>query len=256
MTVLTVTRGRPDLLRDRCLASVRRQTVHVRHLVIVDDCPDTLATITKLRPGAEVLYSPRSASDHSGPGRLARLRNLAVAQATTTRIAFLDDDNEWAPEHIDSLLSLARTTGFPAVHSQRIVMYPDGSPWTNETWPWSRDPVESRKKYAYALSCGVVTPGTPYLRDRADPHRREGSWRDVDLNTWLFERDLLLAHPFLEEYTSEHEGDFMGEDSVLLEELLDADVAIAGTEQATLKYYLGGWSNCGEEEWEGGFAWR
>ncbi|MEO3830326.1 glycosyltransferase family A protein [Actinomadura sp. B10D3] len=256
VTVLTVTRGRPDLLQERCMASVRKQTVRVRHLVIVDGCPATRAALPESPPGTEVLYSPRSASDHSGPGRLARLRNLAVARATTDRIAFLDDDNEWEPEHIESLLSLARATGSPAVHSERIVLHPDGSPWLDGTWPWSRDPAESRRKYAFALACGVVTPGTPYMRDRADPHRRTGAWRDVDTNTWLFERDLLLAHPFLEEYTPQHETDFMGEDSVLLEELLDAGVAIACTKRPTLRYYLGGFSNCGGKGREDGFAWR
>jgi len=256
VTVLTVTRSRPGILQERCLSSVKRQTVPVRHVVIVDGCSATLQDLSTRRPEAEVIFCPRSANDRSGPGRLARLRNLAVTQATTKWVAFLDDDNEWESDHIDSLVTLAETSRIPAVHSQRRVLHSDGSPWVEAEWPWSRDPDESRRKYAHALHCGVVTPGQPYMRDRADRHTQAGSWRDVDLNAWIFERTLLLAHPFLEEYTASHERDFVGEDSVLLEELLEADVPIACTGRPTLRYYLGGWSNRVGGQEEEGFSWR
>lgn len=46
----------------------------------------------------------------------ARTRNRALMSATTTWVAFLDDDDEWYPHHVDTLLLAAESTDADVVY--------------------------------------------------------------------------------------------------------------------------------------------
>src|SRR5687767_13274122 len=110
--VVTVTRGRPELLR-RAMASVRAQDYEgdVEHVIVVDDDPASVAAANDVpgRPGLRVVCHPvprPPAETDEPPGdrrfvypRLSRLFNAGARLCTAGWIAFLDDDNEYQPNH-------------------------------------------------------------------------------------------------------------------------------------------------------------
>lgn len=51
--------------------------------------------------------------DHEGS---ATTRNRALANVATEWVAFLDDDDEWYPQHLKALLAAARSTGADVIY--------------------------------------------------------------------------------------------------------------------------------------------
>lgn len=79
--------------------------------------------------------------DRQGP---AAMRNRLIAQATTDWIAFLDDDDELGPEHLQACLDCAEETGADVVYPWFVVVggtdpFPQhfGRPWDPD------DPVQT-----------------------------------------------------------------------------------------------------------------
>ena len=260
ITVITVTRSRPVLLL-RAIESVRRQDYrgHLRHLVLVDDCPATTAvlqTVVRQVPHLSWRSMSREPGEQSGPHRLARLRNLAVRIARTPWVAFLDDDNQYEECHLSSLLACALATGVPAVHSERTLHRPDGSPYLEPRMPWKRDHAEGRRVYRELLDKGVFVPGSNVVHDRADPLDHPDPAQMVDTSEWLFARDLLLRIPFCERYSLSDWEQMIPEDNKLLRRLVAERVPIASSRLPTLRYCLGGYSNSFSPDHETALAWR
>lgn len=246
-TVITVTRRRPELLA-RCVGSVARQDFGgpLKQLVVADDCPATVAAVAELARGGDVLRCvavERSAADESGPPRLASLRNLAASLVDTPWLAFLDDDNEFEPEHLRTLFACAEATRCPAVHSHRRLLHLDGRPFLEPSWPWCRDPAEARARYRQMVELGIMTPGSNVVRDRVETRPGRPRVLLVDTNVWLLRTELLLEHPIPEDFSYQDWLDNLAEDDKLLESLVGAGVPVECTGLATVKYYLGGYSN-------------
>lgn len=245
ITVVTVTRGRPDLLR-RATRSIASQDVDapVQHLVIVDDCNSTAIEIGTTNPyvyeDSDVLFVERRSAERTGPARLGYLRNLSVSRAAYDWIAFLDDDNEFDNDHLSSLLTTARATSRPAVHSHRRLYLPDGEPFTEPIFPWCRDRAFARAEYQRLLEAGVFVAGDNVVRDAVDASR---GVQMVDMGEWLLERRLLATVGFQERYTDVDWERVVPEDNKLLRELVARGVPLATTGRPTLRYYLGGYSN-------------
>ncbi|MBS1789631.1 MAG: glycosyltransferase family 2 protein [Acidobacteria bacterium] len=245
IAVATITRGRPGLLQ-RAIVSLHNQDYSgpVTHLVVVDDCPDTRAFLdAKMLDKTLWHYSAREAGEKSGPGRVANLRNLAVRLASASWIAFLDDDNEFEPNHLSSLLDCALRSGSRAVHSHMKIFWPDGSPYLESRMPWWRDSEEGKELYNNLCTKGVFQPGSNIIRDRADPLGHPDPARTVDMGEWLLERKLLLEYPFPTVYDHIDWANATCEDDKLMEILIQNGVGIACSELPTLRYYLGGYSN-------------
>lgn len=248
ITVITITRGRPVLLR-RAIASLGTQEYagQVAHMIVVDDCPPTammLATMAFSPPSMfEWRLAKRAHADLDGPARLARLRNMAVRMATSDYVAFLDDDNEFTPNHLSSLTACIQATGCRAAHSWRQIYWHDCAPYLEARMPWKRDLHEAKRLYEELREKGIFIAGSNVLRDRADPKGHPNPARMVDMGEWLFERTLLQEFPFCEQYSYEDWLNVVPEDNKLLQTLVDHDVRIASTGLATLRYYLGGYSN-------------
>ncbi|MBB5078753.1 glycosyltransferase family 2 protein [Nonomuraea endophytica] len=264
--VVTLTLGGPRLLRAMASVFTQDYTGPIEHVVVSDDNPAavSVARAAPTRPGLRVSphlvrRPPEEAGDlrrdirHVYP-RLSRLFNAGVRAATTTWIAFLDDDNELAPDHLSSLIACARANDADAVHSARTIHRPDGSPYLDEVWHTARDPQEGARIYELMCQRGVRIRGTNILMDRVDPVR-PSSFRPstvlqaddpvflVDQSAWLIRRELLLAAPIPEEFTEEDFISNTAPDDKLLQVLMDRGVAIHSTGQPTLRYYLGGVSN-------------
>lgn len=99
VTVVTPVYNRAGVLA-RALASVRAQTLPPADVIVIDDgSSDDTAAVAR-RAGATVLRHPQSL----GSGEA---RNTGIRAASTRWIAFLDSDDEWAPDHLQTLLTAA-----------------------------------------------------------------------------------------------------------------------------------------------------
>jgi len=245
VTVITVTRNRPYLLK-RTISSIESQTLKPKpfHLIIIDDCRETEKFLFRQKPPlAKWYYLSRSNDEESGVSRLAKLRNVATNLAFTPWITFLDDDNEYKPNHLESALNCALQSGCRAVHSWREFYLPDGSPYLAEIYPWSKSEIEGKTRFLELLNSGVFQRGSNIARDRADSKRINNPVRTVDANCLLIDRFLLLDVRFQEEYDQSDYDEMIGDDDKLISDLINRDEKIASTKQPTVKYYLGGFSN-------------
>jgi glycosyltransferase involved in cell wall biosynthesis len=254
VTVITLTRRRP-LLVQRAIKSVQAQeTVHsVHHLILVDDCPETrtlLDSVTGRHPNIEVLYMAREPHEVSGPGRSSRLRNFGVRRSADRWIAQLDDDNEWTADHLDLLIECAVGHAVRAVYSQLSLLNQDGTPYLAPLWPWARSQAEARDIYQDYVAKGICTPGSNIVRDRPGVLDEP-----VDTNAWLLSRELLLEVPFEERFTDSDARNLVGEDDKLFWTLVERREPIVCTRKATLRYYLGGYSNNPAGKTDESFSW-
>ena len=254
VTVITLTRRRPTLVQ-RAIRSVRAQrTEHaVHHVGLIDDCPDTHAVLAAAAghyPELEVLYVPREPHEVSGPGRSSRLRNLGVRRSADPWIAFLDDDNEWTADHLQTLVACARAEGARAVHSHVSLVNPDGSPYLQPRWPWARSDAEAEQIYRDRVAKGICVPGSNVVRDRPGPHDEP-----ADSSSWLLARELLLEVPFEEHFSQSDAENLIGEDDKLFWALTSKGEPMSCTRRPTLRYYLGGYSNSAGGRTAETFAW-
>jgi glycosyltransferase involved in cell wall biosynthesis len=265
VTVITLTRRRPDLLA-RAIASVRAQDYAgpVEHLVVIDDDPDTAARLETVDDRGRVLryhLEPRPPEER-GPDadgrayvypRIARLLNLGVRLASSPWVAFLDDDNDYEPDHLSTLSECARRNACSAVHSVRQMVWRDGSPYLEESFPGAPNPEEGARLYRLMCERGVWVAGTNVLRDRVDSEQdgfRNSTVMDasdpvflVDQSLWLIRRDLMLEFPIPETFSDEDVAANTCPDDKMLEVLVRAGVKIVSSGLPTLRYHVGGISN-------------
>ncbi|MEU1228951.1 glycosyltransferase family A protein [Streptomyces sp. NPDC005828] len=253
VTVVTPTKGRPDLL-ERALRSVAAQEgVSAVHVVVGDDCPHLgdedrrraleaefpHARFVNVRPG-----------DHPGmpqdylPARLAHLRNFGISLADTPYVAHLDDDNAYAPDHLRSLVDLLeRTPGAEVAHSWRRLLTHDGADYVPDGEdPWHPIPRQRAASYRSLAEQGVFVPGSSVVRDAMRVIDGKLLSR-VDTNELLIRRETHARIPFPTTYTVWQRILETTEDMALCQELLRHGVSTACSERPTVDYYMGGFSN-------------
>jgi hypothetical protein len=260
LTVVTVTRARLSLLR-RALRIVREQDYPhpIVHLVVVDDDEERYAALAAETRVAESVphrsvawwFARRRPDDSPGPAVLGRLRNGAVSRAETPLVAFLDDDNLLERHHYSSLLHCMQQTGCAAVHSQRRLQWPDGTPYLTQRSPWKRTIPAARARYRELRRHCVYVPWSNIVRDQVHPRSRPDRIQMVDTSEWLFTREQAMATPFGEVFSTDDWRNVTGEDNKLLAALVDGDVPVASSHLPTLHYVLGGFSNAFTGETEG-----
>jgi hypothetical protein len=124
VSVILPTRDRAPLLR-RALAGALGQTLRDLEVVVVDDgstddTPRVLARAAEDDPRIRLLRCGRS-------GGVSAARNRGVREARGEWVAFLDDDDDWAPEKLARQLAVADAD--PAVglvYCPYRYRYPDG----------------------------------------------------------------------------------------------------------------------------------
>jgi glycosyltransferase involved in cell wall biosynthesis len=115
--VIPTTLKRPQLL-ERALASVRRQRgVRARIVVVADVDPGTQVPVMGADVDLVVLDGPLGA---------CAARNAGIAAAHGDWIAFLDDDDVWAPDKLSAQVREARNHGPDVVVSSRFNMIVNG----------------------------------------------------------------------------------------------------------------------------------
>ncbi len=211
----------------------------MHHLIVIDGeatprpcdvTADGLRTIVQL-------YA-RTESDSDGPGRVGRLRNVALGMVSDPYIAFLDDDNAWLPDHLESLWATSREQEGAIAYSWRRLLYADGSPYLKHEFPWARDPVLRRRIYKSLVTAGVFECGSNIVRDCPEA---EFTW--IDLGEWLLPTNLITEIGFADEFDEWDWFNITVEDRQLPEAFLARGVSLIPTQRATLLYYLGGYSN-------------
>ena len=257
--MVTISRRRPDLLR-RCMKSVENQdyTGTVKQLIVVDDCARTMAFLaeeSQRNGNLSYVLARRPATESSGLPRLARLRNYAVTLVDTSWIGILDDDNEYEANHIASLVECAVTSSCPAVHSHRQLLSFEGDPFLEPRWPWCRDPKQAEERYCEMVEKGVIRRASNIVRDRVDVSPGGSGVVMVDTNLWLIKTEVLWRVKFAEQYSYQDWLDNVTEDDKLVETLVSAGIKIACSEQPSLKYYLGGYSNDFKREYSHSEPW-
>lgn len=137
-----VYRPGPELF-ERALASIRAQTYGHWEAILVCDGPEpeTAARVADL--GDErirCVQRPRNGpypEDPAARWRVAGVHpfNHAVALARGAWIAPLDQDDEWASDHLEVLLDAARRTGAEVVFGVARVVLEDGEETWFGSWP-------------------------------------------------------------------------------------------------------------------------
>jgi len=186
VTVVMPTIGGRDALRERALRSVQAQTVQPFDVVVVHD---------RDRKGA------------------AWARNAGAAQVTTTYLAWLDDDDEFLPNHLEVLLAAAKETRADLVYS-----YP-------ELPGWDRDPM------AVAQDGVWVSPfGVPFGREQELHLRYQGNFIPI---SYLARARLIRAVGGMPPCG----GRGYEEDYQLLLRLLNVGAKFVHVSQVTWRYY-------------------
>lgn len=98
VSVITSTWQRRELLLTRAMPSVRAQDWPHEHIVISDG-PDPALAFWLPSRHPEIIYAELPEHEPARHwGHLARLRGMELARGEL--IAYLDDDDEWEPEHL------------------------------------------------------------------------------------------------------------------------------------------------------------
>jgi len=241
-------RGKPAIIR--AFDSIKNQTGPFRLsvLVIGDNpnwAPDELDDMRDSEIPLNVLAMTTDASWRRAPSvlRVARLRNIAIEYTEGDFICFLDDDNAWQPDHLNSLFEAIMESGAEGAYSWRRLFMRDGTPWNQPTFPWGFDEQRKSEIYNALLRDGIMDRQNNIFRD---DHSYRGLHKDlalVDMGSWLFRRTLLEKLRFETTYSDFDLRNSVTEDDKLLADINASGVHVICTRRPTLAYFLGGYSN-------------
>jgi GT2 family glycosyltransferase len=117
VSVVLPTRNRRRLVMQAIACALAQRDVRVEVLVVdegsSDGTPEALAAMTD--PRIRVLRN-------DVPAGVARARNAAIEQARAEWVAFLDDDDLWAPAWLATALEVAGRTGAGVVYGGRVMV--------------------------------------------------------------------------------------------------------------------------------------
>lgn len=132
VTAIPTYRRPEDLLV--AVRSALAQTVRDQLVVVVDDGSGSLAA-------AGLPDDPRlvAVAMERNSGDCGVVRNVAMRLTASTYVAFLDDDNVWAPDHLETALAVLEAPDGPdAVYTAVRRVLPDGSEHDVLSVPWDR----------------------------------------------------------------------------------------------------------------------
>lgn len=253
VSVLVVS-NRPWSKLRAALHTVLQQDFRGRiHVVVIGDNPDWRpdepAKLSRGRVLIEAfgLAGGRAFRDQAPVKRVSRLRNIALTFARERFVCFLDDDNRWEANHLSTLASVLESGEVLAAHSWRQLVDADGAPWCARYFPWACEPKRKTQLFKIFCRAGVMSPGSHIFRDTSQLLVKGKRIGAVDMGAWMFERSVFDSLRFETEYTEWEVENSVTEDDKLLAAMTDAGLPVACSEQATLKYSLGGYSNrvCG-----------
>jgi hypothetical protein len=246
VTVVIVSRGRPEI--GEAIESVCRQdyTKPIRLLILGDNWPELLCALPSSDGIETIVCKCRRGNDGPEPDpyrRVAYLRNLATTLVTTRRLCFLDDDNVWEPAHLSTLMAVINDSRCVAVHSWRRLMDRHGDPVLPRRYPWLPPGPQADMLFAVYVQHGVMDPRDCVIRDRATLPVEGHDYGMVDMGEWLFDRSVFSIVQFDDQGPADKYQLHTGEDDKLLREIRRLTIPVVCSQEATLRYRLGGFSN-------------
>lgn len=181
VTTIIPTCGRPETLL-RAVRSALAQTVEDHVVVVVDD-------------GAGLPVLPRdrrlvavSLSHNTGCAGL--VRNVGLALAHSPYVAFLDDDNEWRPEHLAMALA-ALDAGADLVYTGVERVHPDGTVLDVLSRPFDRRELAEE---SYVDTNSIVVRHGPEVRFSRLPRTRSTLPKEDWELVWRLSRSRRTVH--------------------------------------------------------------
>ena len=180
VTIVIPTHNRWPLLSSAALPSALEQEGVDLEVVVVDD-GSTDGTADRL----EQLREPRlRVVRHERARRVAAARNSGIGAALGTWLAFLDDDDLWAPDKLRRQLDVAHAEQASLVYSA-VVALDGGWRTLHATWPDVPDRLHER-----LLVSNVIPAGSSNVLVRADVIRAAGGFDErltytEDWDLWL-----------------------------------------------------------------------
>lgn len=157
VSVITPTWQRHKALLGRCYSSVQRQRAIGLEHIVVSDGPDPVLRAVIPEDVRYFELPEHDQTRHWG----APARNFGLAQARGEFIAYLDDDDEWMPNHLASLAEALRDdpeAGF--ARSCAMIPVENGFPWRIGDGPILHGRVQSSMlMHRRSLEANWVTAG-------------------------------------------------------------------------------------------------
>ena len=180
VSVVIPTRNRWPMLSTHALPSALAQEDVALEVVVVDDASDDGTADLVEAVGDPRVRVVRNEANR----RLPASRNVGAAAARGTWLAFLDDDDLWAPRKLRAQLDAADATGATWVYAQCIVVDGEGRPLDIHPFP------EPDELGALLLGGNHVPGGGSNVIVRADTFREIGGFDEglrffEDWDLWL-----------------------------------------------------------------------
>jgi GT2 family glycosyltransferase/MoaA/NifB/PqqE/SkfB family radical SAM enzyme len=105
ISVIVPTHNRPEMLRD-AIQSVLKQTFQDFEIIIVNDAGQDASSVAQSFYSSKVKYI-----SHDTNKGLAAARNTGIRAASGKYIAYLDDDDIYYPEHLETLFTFLQESG-------------------------------------------------------------------------------------------------------------------------------------------------
>ncbi|MBI3118135.1 MAG: glycosyltransferase family 2 protein [Candidatus Hydrogenedentes bacterium] len=166
--------------RSRVLAYAVRSVLHQshgmwEHLIIGDACTDDTATVVSAFADSRITFVnlARRCGEQSGPN------NEGVARATGDYVAFLNHDDLWFPDHLETCVGALREDEADIVFTLYLSIRPDGQHVLGGVCP------------TRAYRPHVFVPASTWLMRRATaldvgPWRMSSKCFNVPSQEWLF----------------------------------------------------------------------
>lgn len=205
VTAVIPTHNRAGLVGRAVASSLGQLGVTVEALVVddgsADDTQRVLAGLAEQDPRIRVIR-------HAEPEGVARARNDAIAQARGDWVAFLDDDDLWAPHKLRAQLDAAGAAAADWVWSAAIAV--DGSlrPLRHIPAPDPQTIGRSILENCWIAAPSTVMVRTAVLRELGGFDERFGSAADWDLWVRLAQRPAAASQDVLLAYV-EHENNML-----------------------------------------------
>ena len=177
-----------------------------------------------------------------GAAQIGFKRNSGIVRSSGELIAHLDDDNYWDASHVSDLAAAVESSQNGIAHSWRKLLWPDGSPFLEEVYPWMKVPDRACAQYVYAqlVACGVRIPGSPLVRDCFLSDASDCRFT-VDTSEWMISADLARRIPFREQLSFRELSHWLTDDYMFCLDVYRYGIRDVGTTgRSTLNYTIGG----------------
>ncbi len=158
VAVVTSSIGRPEL--HDCIASVRAQTYEATHFVYVNG-PKYHANARQVLerfPDVHALYLPEETGDYGTGFSMADVFAASAFLTTADFIFFLNDDDSYDPEHIESVMKLIQANDLQWAYSLRRFVDLKGRAIVDDDWcSLGHFPIIGTQEYLVDNSCYAVS---------------------------------------------------------------------------------------------------